>query len=81
MQINLKQYKIECSSYNVDIDSNVTVTVTCTDPNGTPVPAEPISLEYDGTEIATGVTNNNGVFSTTYQCTEWGLHTFSTKES
>ena len=78
------------SNYNPTIDSTVTVTVTLKDVYNDPVVGEEVLVtasdgtftQLNGSNITaassvTGTTNNNGQFTLTYSCTEWGLITFS----
>lgn len=76
--------KISCkdendnASYNIDIDTDVTITATVLDFNGEPVIGKSLTIYYDDeTSIYTRTTDSNGQISTTYTCTEWGIHTFS----
>ena len=81
---NMYNIKISCkdsndnASYNINIDTDVTITATVLDFNGEPVIGKSLTIYYDDeTSIYTGTTNSNGQISTTYTCTEWGIHTFS----
>ena len=78
------------SNYNPTIDSTVTVTVTLKDVYNDPVVGEEVLVtasdgtftQLNGSNITaassvTGTTNNNGQFTLTYACSEWGLITFS----
>ena len=84
------QYSLIASNYNPTIDSTVTVTITVTDSNGDALEGIDVTVtaskgnftQLNGTNITnassvTGTTNNNGQFTLTYSCTEWGLITFS----
>ena len=78
------------SNYNPTINSTVTVTVTLKDVYNDPVVGEEVLVtasdgtftQLNGSNITaassvTGTTNNNGQFTLTYACSEWGLITFS----
>ena len=79
---NLYHTIITCDKYNVNTESNstVTVTITCLDFNGEPVIGEEIKLYYDNTLLTTSTTDSNGVITYSYNCNndDFGLHTFST---
>ena len=78
--------------YNHDIDSNATVKVKLVSRyDGSAVTGESVTVtctggnftKYNGGAITsaksyTGTTDSNGEFTLTYNCSEWGLHTFST---
>ena len=81
---------IECSDYNPNIDSSITVTITVKDVYGDAVSGESVLVtasdgnftQLNGSNITnassvTGTTNSSGQFTLTYSCTEWGLITFS----
>ena len=81
---------IECSDYNPNIDSTITVTVTVKDVYGDAVSGESVTVtasegtftQLNGSDITsdssvTGTTNSSGQFTLTYTCSEWGLITFS----
>lgn len=83
---------ITSSDYNPQINSDITVTVRCVSRyDGSAVTNENIIItctggtftKYNGTTITaaqtySGTTNQNGEFTLTYHCSEWGLHMFST---
>lgn len=67
-------------SYNINIDGTAYIKVKLFDFNGDPVVGESVTLYYDdATSIYTGSTDGNGEISTSHTCSEWGIHTFSTK--
>ena len=85
----IRNYDLNCSDYNPNIDSEVVVTVTVTNQSGNPVSGESVTVnasegnftKYNGSTITgassyTGTTNSSGQFTLTYACSEWGLITF-----
>lgn len=83
------QTKIEASSYNVNIDSTATITVTLVDFNGTAVSGKSVTLTCDkgyfnndsSTKSITATTDGNGKITGTWTASEWGLCTFTTTNS
>ena len=89
---NYKITNIECSDYNPQIDGNITVTITVTDVFGDAISNESVTVtasegnftQLNGTSITaaatvTATTNISGQFTLTYNCSVWGLITFSAK--
>jgi len=87
---NYKITSIECSDYNPSIDGNITVTITVNDVYGDAVSDENVTVtasegnftQLNGSDITaassvTGTTNSSGQFTLTYNCSVWGLITFS----
>jgi len=87
---NYKITNIECSDYNPSIDGNITVTITVNDVYGDSVEGENVTVtasegtfaQLNGSDITsastvTGTTNSSGQFTLTYNCSVWGLMTFS----
>lgn len=87
---NYKITNIECSDYNPSIDGNITVTITVNDVYGDAVSGESVTVtasegnftQLNGSDITasdsvTGTTNSSGQFTLTYNCTSWGLITFT----
>ena len=87
---NYKITNIECSDYNPTIDGNITVTITVTDVYGDAVSGESVTVtasegtftQLNGSDITaassvTGTTNSSGQFTLTYNCSDWGLITFT----
>ena len=87
---NYKITNIECSDYNPSIDGNITVTITVTDVYEDPIEDENVTVtategtftQLNGSDITasdsvTGTTNSSGQFTLTYNCTHWGLITFT----
>ena len=87
---NYKITNIECSDYNPQIDGNITVTITVTDVFGDAISNESVTVtasegnftQLNGTSITaaatvTATTNISGQFTLTYNCSVWGLITFS----
>lgn len=87
---NYKITNIECSDYNPNIDNSITVTITVTDVYGDAISDESVTVtasegnftQLNGSDITasdsvTGTTNSSGQFTLTYNCTSWGLITFT----
>jgi len=87
---NYEITNIECSDYNPSIDGNITVTITVTDVFGDAISNESVTVtasegnftQLNGTSITaaatvTATTNISGQFTLTYNCSVWGLITFS----
>ena len=87
---NYKITNIEASDYNPTIDDSITVTITVNDVYGDAVSGESVTVtasegtftQLNGSDITsassvTGTTNSSGQFTLTYNCSEWGLITFS----
>lgn len=87
---NYKITSIECSDYNPSIDGNITVTITVNDVYGDAISGESVTVtasegnftQLNGSDITaassvTGTTNSSGQFTLTYNCSEWGLITFT----
>ena len=87
---NYKITSVECSDYNPSIDSTITVTISVNDVYGDAISGESVTVtasegtftELNGSTITaaasvTGTTNSSGQFTLTYNCTEWGLITFT----
>ena len=87
---NYKITNIECSDYNPSIDEDITVTITVTDVFGDAISNESVTVtasegnftQLNGSSITaaatvTATTNISGQFTLTYNCSEWGLITFS----
>ena len=86
---NYKITNIECSDYNPNIDSTITVTVSVNDVYGDAISGESVTVtasegtftQLNGSDITaassvTGTTNSSGQFTLTYNCSVWGLITF-----
>ena len=87
---NYKITSIECSDYNPSIDGNITVTITVNDVYGDAISGESVTVtasegtftQLNGSDITaassvTGTTNSSGQFTLTYNCSVWGLITFT----
>ena len=87
---NYKVTSIECSDYNPSIDGNITVTITVNDVYGDAISGESVTVtasegtftQLNGSDITAassvaGTTNSSGQFTLTYNCSVWGLITFS----
>lgn len=74
----LYDYQITASSYNVDIDSDVTITVKVTNrATGQPVVGVNVPVLKNNETWQSGTTGVNGTFSLTYTADTWGLVMFS----
>ena len=87
---NYKVTSIECSDYNPSIDGNITVTITVNDVYGDAISGESVTVtasegtftQLNGSDITAassvaGTTNSSGQFTLTYNCSEWGVITFT----
>ena len=87
---NYEITNIECSGYNPNIDSSITITITLTDVYGDAIIGEDVTVtctggsftQLNGTDITsddsvTGTTNSSGQFTLTYTCSVRGLITFN----
>ena len=75
---DLYNYQITASKYNVDIDTDVTITVKVTNQLGQPVVGVNVPVLKDNETWKSGTTGVNGTFSLTYTADTWGLVMFST---
>lgn len=67
---------IRCNKYNVNVNEDITINISCIDYDGNPVIRKGVSVYYDDELIDdTLVTNNDGEVSLTYTCENFGLHT------
>jgi len=74
----LYDYQITASSYNVNIDSDVTITVKVTNrATGQPVVGVTVPVLKNNSSWRSGTTGVNGTFSLSYTADTWGLTTFS----
>ena len=75
---NLYDYQISASSYNVNIDSDVNITVKVTNrATGRPVTGVTVPVLKNNSTWKSGTTGVNGTFQLTYTADTWGLTTFS----
>ena len=75
---NLYDYQITASAYNVNIDSNVNITVKVTNrATGRPVTGVTVPVLKNNSTWKSGTTGVNGTFSLSYTADTWGLVTFS----
>ena len=87
---NYKITNIEASDYNPTIDDYITVTITVNDVYGDAISDESVTVtasegtftQLNGSSITaaatvTGTTNSSGQFTLTYNCSVWGLITFT----
>ena len=75
---NLYDYQITASSYNVNIDSSVNITVKVTNrATGRPVTGVTVPVLKNNSTWKSGTTGVNGTFSLSYTADTWGLVTFS----
>lgn len=78
---DLYNYQITASKYNVDIDTDVTITVKVTNQLGQPVVGVSVPVLKNNQSWKTGTTGGNGSFSLTYTADTWGLVMFSANNS
>ena len=78
---DLYNYQITASKYNVDIDTDVTITVKVTNQLGQPVVGSNVPVLKDNETWKSGTTGVNGTFSLTYTADSWGLVMFSTNNT
>ena len=79
---NLYDYQITASSYNVNIDSSVNITVKVTNrATGRPVTGVTVPVLKNNSTWKSGTTGVNGTFSLSYTADTWGLVTFSANNS
>ena len=74
-------YQITASKYNVDINTDVTITVKITNQLGQPVVGVTVPVLKDNETWQSGTTGVNGTFSLTYTADTWGLVMFSTNSA
>ena len=75
----LYDYQITASKYNVDIDTDVTITVKVTNrATGQPMVGVNVPVLKNNQSWKSGTTGVNGTFSLTYTADTWGLVMFST---
>lgn len=74
---DLYNYQITANKYNVDIDTDVTITVKVTNQLGNPVVGVTVPVLKDNQTWKSGTTGVNGTFSLTYTADTWGLVMFS----
>ena len=73
---NLYEYDISLSKYNVELNTQITVSVKVTNMSGNPVANQSVNIYRDGLSWVSGITNSNGVYSATFKATSAGLVTF-----
>jgi len=78
---DLYNYQITANKYNVDIDTDVTITVKVTNQLGNPVVGVTVPVLKDNQTWRSGTTGVNGTFSLTYTADTWGLVMFSASSS
>ena len=79
---NLYDYQITASSYNVNIDSSVNITVKVTNrATGRPVTGVTVPVLKNNSTWKSGTTGVHGTFSLSYTADTWGLVTFSANNS
>ena len=80
--LNLYNYDITLSKYNLNVGTNsstdktTTVSVKVTNMNNAPVTGHNVIIYLNGEVWRTGTTNNQGVFSSNYVANEEGIVTF-----
>ena len=78
----LYDYQITASKYNVDIDTDVTITVKVTNrATGRPVTGVTVPVLKNNSTWKSGTTGVNGTFQLTYTADTWGLTMFSANNS
>ena len=78
----LYDYQITASKYNVDIGTDVTITVKVTNrATGQPVVGVSVPVLKNNQSWKTGTTGSNGSFSLNYTADTWGLVMFSANNS
>lgn len=74
---NLYDYGITASNYNPNIDTDINIIVTVRDSRGNLAIGQPVEILKNNESWRTGTTNSLGQFVATYNCSDWGLVTFS----
>lgn len=74
---NLYDYGITATNYNPNIDTDINIIVTVRDSRGNLAIGQPVEILKNNESWKIGTTNSLGQFVATYNCSEWGLVTFS----
>ena len=66
------QYELTSSDYNPKIDETITITCTCKNILGNPIPNKELTLMMNGVEQGTATTNANGIATWSITFGAWG---------
>lgn len=80
MGLSFYRYEITPNDYNPNIDSNIIITVKCTNIFGIPTPNKNIQLYLNNESLGSDyvkVTDENGIATFTYKVVNWGIQDFS----
>lgn len=66
------QYELSSSNYNPTIDSTITITCTCKNILGNPIPNKELTLMMNGIEQGTETTNELGIATWNITFNDWG---------
>ena len=66
------QYELSSSNYNPHIDETITITCTCKNILGNPIPNKELTLMMNGVEQGTSTTNANGIATWSITFDDWG---------
>ena len=66
------QYELSSSNYNPHIDETITITCTCKNILGNPIPNKELTLMMNGVEQGTSTTNANGIATWRITFDDWG---------
>ena len=65
-------YELSSSNYNPHIDETITITCTCKNILGNPIPNKELTLMMNGVEQGTSTTNANGIATWSITFGDWG---------
>ena len=66
------QYELSSSNYNPHINETITITCTCKNILGNPIPNKELTLMMNGVEQGTSTTNANGIATWSIKFSDWG---------
>ena len=66
------QYELSSSNYNPHIDETITITCTCKNILGNPIPNKELTLMMNGVEQGTKITNELGIATWSITFSDWG---------
>lgn len=66
------QYELSSSNYNPHIDETITITCTCKNILGNPIPNKELTLLMNGVEQGTETTNELGIATWSITFSDWG---------
>ena len=66
------QYELSSSNYNPHIDDTITITCTCKNILGNPIPNKELTLMMNGVEQGTSTTNELGIATWSITFGDWG---------